>query len=68
MIICRYFQQKCAPLTDYYDDDLTTDGDQNLKKVTFQIKDQMDELLEIVRHGQVENRALEMVSWLFSDQ
>ena len=36
----------CNPEEMSYDDDLTTPGDENLKKVTFQMKDQLDFLIE----------------------
>ena len=33
-----YLHSKCAPEEDFYDDDATTVGEEDLKKVTFQIK------------------------------
>lgn len=32
----------------YYDDDLTVEQDADLKKVTIQIKEQMDDLMEYI--------------------
>ena len=36
----------------YYDDDLTVVQDADLKKVTIQIKEQMDELMEVVNKAE----------------
>ena len=33
-----FIHDTCAPLTDFYDDDATDTGGEDLKKVTFQIK------------------------------
>ncbi|XP_074640944.1 uncharacterized protein LOC141898762 [Tubulanus polymorphus] len=41
-------QTECAPECLYYDDDLSTDGEDELKKVTLQLKDDMDEVMEIL--------------------
>ncbi|KAI0229397.1 hypothetical protein LSAT2_020202 [Lamellibrachia satsuma] len=50
-----YLHSKCAPEEDFYDDDATTVGEEDLKKVTFQIKDQLDELEEMLRGDGVED-------------
>ena len=34
----KYIEDECSPLMDVYDDDMTTPGDEDLKKVTIQIK------------------------------
>ena len=34
----EYIERECSPLKEYYDDDLTQSGEEDLKKVTFQIK------------------------------
>ncbi|XP_070196553.1 transient receptor potential cation channel subfamily V member 1-like [Littorina saxatilis] len=41
-----YIEDTCSPLQDYYDDDLTQTGEADLKKVTFQIKDKLDDFTE----------------------
>ena len=33
-----FIDSECSPLREYYDDDLTQSGEEDLKKVTFQIK------------------------------
>ena len=33
-----YMAQSCDPLSDYYDDDMTEEGEEDMKKVTMQIK------------------------------
>ncbi|XP_062375436.1 transient receptor potential cation channel subfamily A member 1 [Sardina pilchardus] len=45
----HYIHEHCAPLGEYYDDDVTTDRYQyaEMKKITTQIKDTLDEFLEI---------------------
>ncbi|XP_041922738.1 transient receptor potential channel pyrexia-like isoform X2 [Alosa sapidissima] len=45
----HYIHEHCAPLGEYYDDDVTTDRYQyaEMKKITSQIKDTLDEFLEI---------------------
>jgi len=40
----------------YYDDDLTVAQDADLKKVTIQIKEQMDELMEFVNKAEREKQ------------
>jgi len=42
----EHLMRFCNPEEMSYDDDLTTPGDENLKKVTFQMKDQLDFLIE----------------------
>nr|XP_039272918.1 transient receptor potential channel pyrexia-like isoform X2 [Styela clava] len=54
-----FIQKKCSPLEEYYDDDLTTSQEDNLKKVTFQIKDQMEEVIEHLRLDEKERQDLE---------
>jgi hypothetical protein len=34
----EYIHTKCSPMEDFYDDDTTEEGGEDLKKVTFQIK------------------------------
>ncbi|XP_067678848.1 uncharacterized protein [Haliotis asinina] len=41
-----FIEEQCSPQSDYYDDDLTQAGEEDLKKVTIQIKEQLDELQE----------------------
>ncbi|XP_065107651.1 uncharacterized protein [Paramisgurnus dabryanus] len=45
----KYIHRRCAPLGEYYDDDVTTDPDHHaeMKKLTEQIKDTLDEYLNI---------------------
>lgn len=45
----EYIHRHCAPLGEYYDDDVTTDPDHHaeMKKFTEQIKDTLDEYLNI---------------------
>ncbi|XP_072017913.1 LOW QUALITY PROTEIN: uncharacterized protein [Amphiura filiformis] len=42
----RFIHTECAPDTQFYDDDQTTAEGDELQKVTFQIKDALDELSE----------------------
>ena len=42
----------------YYDDDLTVAQDADLKKVTIQIKEQMDELMEHIEKAERNNRTV----------
>ncbi|KAL2083201.1 hypothetical protein ACEWY4_020974 [Coilia grayii] len=50
----HYIHEHCAPLGEYYDDDVTTDRYQyaEMKKITSQIKDTLDEFLEIQRESE----------------
>ncbi|XP_053393911.1 uncharacterized protein LOC123525348 isoform X2 [Mercenaria mercenaria] len=41
-----HIQANCAPFKDYYDDDMTESDDADLKKVTIQIKEELDDLKE----------------------
>ncbi|XP_076463277.1 uncharacterized protein LOC143295453 isoform X2 [Babylonia areolata] len=41
-----YIESSCSPLKEYYDDDLTQSGEEDLKKVTFQIKDKLEDFAE----------------------
>lgn len=49
---------KCSPKEEFYDDDLTTNQDDDLKKATIQVRDQMDEVLEYIRKEKEEREAL----------
>ena len=42
----RYIGENCSPLKQYYDDDMTEADEEDLKKVTIQIKEQLDALEE----------------------
>ncbi|XP_070555880.1 transient receptor potential cation channel subfamily V member 3-like isoform X2 [Ptychodera flava] len=48
----KYIKDSCNPLELYYDDDLTTiGGDDDLKKVTIQIKEELDDMkIELYSH------------------
>ncbi|XP_067833410.1 transient receptor potential channel pyrexia-like [Heptranchias perlo] len=45
----EYIHESCAPLEIFFDDDLTIDQEDDLKKVTFQIKDEIDNLRSIMQ-------------------
>ncbi|KAM9308458.1 uncharacterized protein PAF06_012666 [Gastrophryne carolinensis] len=45
----KHIQGPCAPLSLFYDDDLTVDQEDDLKKVTFQIKEELGELTQILK-------------------
>ncbi|XP_063047327.1 transient receptor potential channel pyrexia [Engraulis encrasicolus] len=53
----HYIHEHCAPLGEYYDDDVTTDRYQyaEMKKITSQIKDTLDEFLEIQREADLKD-------------
>ncbi|XP_075681857.1 uncharacterized protein LOC142651276 isoform X2 [Rhinoderma darwinii] len=51
----NYMYSSCAPLSLFYDDDLTTDQDDDLKKVTIQIKEELGELMQIVNENNLNN-------------
>ncbi|XP_078542266.1 uncharacterized protein LOC144827992 [Lissotriton helveticus] len=51
----RHIRDACSPLTLFYDDDLTSDQDNEMKKVTFQIKEELDELMHLVRGKEAKN-------------
>ncbi|KAL5020929.1 hypothetical protein ScPMuIL_000084 [Solemya velum] len=42
-----YISKHCSPLTEDYDDDVTDGAEEDLKKVTVQIKEQLDEMQEM---------------------
>ncbi|XP_033645157.1 uncharacterized protein LOC117304686 isoform X3 [Asterias rubens] len=42
----RHIHEKAGPEVLYYDDDQTVEGESDLKKVTFQIKDELDDMKE----------------------
>ncbi|XP_041358930.1 transient receptor potential cation channel subfamily V member 3-like isoform X1 [Gigantopelta aegis] len=46
MKFLKFVHTECNPKRDTYDDDVTTSGEEDLKKVTIQIKEELDELLE----------------------
>ena len=52
--MARLLTEKCSPEALYYDDDLTVAQDADLKKVTIQIKEQMDELMDYVNKAERE--------------
>ncbi|XP_062576735.1 transient receptor potential cation channel subfamily V member 3-like [Saccostrea cucullata] len=39
-----YMKGTCNPFNEYYDDDMTEEGEEDMKKVTMQIKDDLDDL------------------------
>ncbi|XP_061181626.1 transient receptor potential cation channel subfamily V member 3-like [Saccostrea echinata] len=41
-----FMKNTCNPWNDYYDDDMTEEGEEDMKKVTMQIKDDLDDLRE----------------------
>ncbi|XP_063968058.1 transient receptor potential cation channel subfamily A member 1-like isoform X2 [Lytechinus pictus] len=47
-----YIRAFCSPQSLYYDDDMTSEGGDDLKKMTFQIKDSLQELDEYIREEQ----------------
>ncbi|OCT75011.1 transient receptor potential cation channel subfamily A member 1 isoform X1 [Xenopus laevis] len=49
----RHFQDDCSPLTLFYDDDLTVNQGDDLKKVTMQIKEELDELMKMLKEKKV---------------
>ncbi|XP_069585093.1 transient receptor potential channel pyrexia-like [Ranitomeya imitator] len=51
----HYVHSSCAPLSLFYDDDLTMDQDEDLKKVTIQIKEELGELLQLVKEQELKN-------------
>ncbi|XP_056378709.1 uncharacterized protein LOC130274414 isoform X2 [Hyla sarda] len=50
-----YMHTSCAPLSIFYDDDLTIEQDDDLKKVTIQIKEELGELMQMVKEEQLKN-------------
>ncbi|XP_071807122.1 uncharacterized protein [Asterias amurensis] len=48
----RHIHEKAGPEVLYYDDDQTVEGESDLKKVTFQIKDSLDDLAEHLHDNQ----------------
>ncbi|KAM8966809.1 uncharacterized protein RCH25_025436 [Pelodytes ibericus] len=51
----KHIQTTCSPLTLFYDDDLTVDQDDDLKKVTIQIKEELGELMHIVKEKKLKS-------------
>ncbi|XP_053571917.1 transient receptor potential cation channel subfamily V member 6 [Bombina bombina] len=51
----KYLHSTCSPLTIFYDDDLTLNQDDDLKKVTIQIKEELGELMQIVKERKVKS-------------
>ncbi|CAL1548535.1 unnamed protein product [Lymnaea stagnalis] len=45
----KYIDEHCKPLKEEYDDDMTVSGEDDLKKVTIQIKEDMDNLQEMFK-------------------
>lgn len=39
-----YIETSCNPFKEYYDDDMTEEGEEDMKKVTIQIKEDLDDL------------------------
>lgn len=39
-----YMETSCNPFKEYYDDDMTEEGEEDMKKVTIQIKEDLDDL------------------------
>ncbi|XP_053322428.1 transient receptor potential cation channel subfamily A member 1-like [Spea bombifrons] len=56
----NYLQTVCSPLSLFYDDDLTVDQDDDLKKVTIQIKEELGELMQIVKERKLKNELSSM--------
>uniref|UniRef100_A0A2C9M2V5 Ion transport domain-containing protein n=1 Tax=Biomphalaria glabrata TaxID=6526 RepID=A0A2C9M2V5_BIOGL len=44
-----YIDEFCSPLKDEYDDDMTQTGEEDLKRITFQIKENLDDLQELFK-------------------
>ncbi|XP_063777394.1 transient receptor potential channel pyrexia-like isoform X2 [Pseudophryne corroboree] len=53
--IGEHIHGSCAPLSLFYDDDLTTDQDEDLKKVTIQIKEELGELMQLVKERKLKS-------------
>ncbi|XP_072007308.1 uncharacterized protein [Engystomops pustulosus] len=51
----EYMKTTCAPLSLFYDDDLTIEQDEDLKKVTMHIKDELGELVQIVKEEKIKS-------------
>nr|DBA23991.1 TPA: hypothetical protein GDO54_011701 [Pyxicephalus adspersus] len=51
----NHIQSNCSPLSLFYDDDLTINQDDDLKKVTFQIKEELGELVQIVKERKLKS-------------
>ncbi|KAM3929339.1 uncharacterized protein RB166_007111 isoform 1-T2 [Leptodactylus fuscus] len=51
----QYIHTSCAPLSLFYDDDLTIEQDDDLKKITFQIKEELGELVHLVKEQKLKN-------------
>ncbi|CAK8679226.1 unnamed protein product [Clavelina lepadiformis] len=52
----KHIDENCNPESKYYDDDLTIEQGSDLKKVTIQIKEQMNELLTYVHKAETAER------------
>ncbi|XP_064605915.1 transient receptor potential cation channel subfamily V member 2-like [Liolophura sinensis] len=57
----KFLDRLKKPIEDDYDDDVTISGDEDLKKVTIQIKDQLDELEEKWNPKKLQNDAKAIV-------
>ncbi|XP_048759096.2 transient receptor potential cation channel subfamily V member 1-like isoform X2 [Ostrea edulis] len=42
-----HMETSCNPWNEYYDDDMTEEGEEDMKKVTMQIKDDLDDLRDV---------------------
>ncbi|XP_044150997.1 LOW QUALITY PROTEIN: transient receptor potential channel pyrexia-like [Bufo gargarizans] len=51
----QYMRTSCAPLSLFYDDDLTIDQDDDLKKVTMHIREELGELMQLVKEQKLKN-------------
>ncbi|XP_072170292.1 uncharacterized protein [Diadema setosum] len=51
----QYIREVCSPQTLYYDDDMTSEGAEDLRKMTFKIKDSLQELDDYIREDQHKN-------------
>ena len=66
VFFARFLSDSCNPECMYYDDDLTVIQDADLKKVTIQLKDQMDELMEIVNKAEKEKKYSVFIAFVCS--
>eukprot|EP00062_Callorhinchus_milii_P017712 gi/632970450/ref/XP_007901656.1/ PREDICTED: transient receptor potential channel pyrexia-like [Callorhinchus milii] len=46
---CDFIHESCAPLGIFFDDDMTTDQEADLKKVTIQIKEELDDIAAVIK-------------------
>ncbi|XP_068094117.1 transient receptor potential channel pyrexia-like isoform X2 [Hyperolius riggenbachi] len=56
----KHIHTVCAPLSLFYDDDLTIEQDDDLKKVTIQIKEELGELMHIVKERKLKSELASM--------